>query len=151
MWYNGGGSSIAFSWLPPLSLSIPILHKFWTAFLYILPIAFFPKSDIIRLSNEREVHKMKLRPVTEVAHISILKVVEELFIQNSSDIIKMDFAEDCDYNAQNDIKQAICHIVGFDDTRVELEDMYKEEDVNELIETVFDIVHNLVEVDKECE
>ena len=94
---------------------------------------------------------MKLRPVTEVANISILKVVEQLFIQNSSYVIKIDFAEDCDYNAQNDIKKVICHILGFDDTRVELEDMYNEDDVNELVETVFDIVHNLVEIDKESE
>jgi hypothetical protein len=74
-----------------------------------------------------------------------------LFIQNSSYEIKIDFAEDCDYNAQEDIKKVICQILGFDDTRVELEDMYNEDDINELIEIVFDIVHNLIEVDKECE
>ena len=32
--------------------------------MYILPIAFLPKSDIIRLSNEREVNKMVVNHVT---------------------------------------------------------------------------------------
>jgi hypothetical protein len=54
----GGAPSIVFDQGAPLDLSIGNFNKFRLVFLCILDIDFRPKSDIIRLSNEREVLNM---------------------------------------------------------------------------------------------